>query len=78
MGGPAPAQDGPRHEQILQALEPIKALLEEDGELDPQELVVIEKIRTDLMKLLADRQKQADSMVSGGKMDPRAVRRMAQ
>lgn len=62
--------------RILAALEPIIQLLNEDGQVDEQERVVIESFRTDLMKILADRQKQADGMLAG-KMEPRAVRRMA-
>lgn len=71
---PAPEQALP--DRILAALEPIIALLNEDGQIDEQERVVIESFRTDLMKILADRQKQADGMMAG-KMEPRAVRRMA-
>lgn len=82
-GSPLPYPDDfqqqpepPRHERLMQALEPIKAILEEDGSLDEQDILVIEDIRTKLVKILAERSKQADQML-GGKIDPRAARRLA-
>jgi hypothetical protein len=65
-----------RPDRLMQALEPIKAILEEDGVLDEVDLVVIEDIRSKLMKILADRAKQGDQMLQG-KLDPRAARRLA-
>jgi hypothetical protein len=77
QGAAMPAEpDAPRPDRLMQALEPIKAILEEDGSLDEMDLVVIEDIRSKLMKILADRAKQSDQML-GGKIDPRAARRLA-
>lgn len=66
----------PRHERLMQALEPIKQILEEDGELDELDMVTLEDFRTKLMKILADRVKQSDQMLQG-KLDPRAARRLS-
>ena len=68
-------EQGARPDRLMAALEPIKAILEEDGALDEMDLVVIEDIRSKLMKILADRAKQADGMMQG-KLDPRAARRL--
>lgn len=74
-GTPLPYNDS-RTDRLLAALEPIRAILEEDGTLDELDQVVIEDIRTKLVKILADRAKQSDQMLAG-KIDPRAARRLA-
>jgi hypothetical protein len=76
MGAPEMPAEGPRPDRLMEALAPIIAILEEDGILDEVDQVVIEDIRTKLMKILAERAKQSDQML-GGKIDPRAARRLA-
>lgn len=80
LGAPYGAQDqAPQgtatQNKLSAALQPIIDLLQEDGELDPQELVAVEDFRTKVMKILADRQKSSDGMLQG-KIDPRAMRRL--
>jgi hypothetical protein len=73
---PAAGGEAPRPDRLMAALDPIRSILEEDGALDELDMVVLEDIRTKLMKILADRAKQSDSMLQG-KIDPRAARRLA-
>lgn len=73
---PQEAPPSPRPDRLLEALAPIRAILEEDGSLDEQDMVILEDIRTKLMKILADRAKQGDQMLQG-RIDPRAARRLA-
>ena len=81
-GTPMPDQqqfsepEAPRPDRLMTALDPIRAILEEDGTLDELDQVVLEDIRSKLMKILADRAKQSDQMLQG-KIDPRAARRLA-
>lgn len=76
-GGPPPGppeQEGSVQDRLLRKVEEIEQILAEDGSVDEQERVALERIRTELAKLVADRVSEQDSMLQG-KVTPRAMRR---
>lgn len=73
-GGLYGASGGDNMEALRVALDALKAYAEEED--DDQHIQVVLKCITALQGILAEEQKMADGLM-GGKLDPRALRRVA-